>query len=382
MLAGATLVMDLEDHFDISVNLRVDSFDPFDSYWIFVAISWHHHRVHAENERHFSTMLAPLLLSLTALALSIHALDISQAHQPHRVFPAASFERYASDDDSLLRTIDPDAFDILYNNTYGKQMKEFLQATKERFLNSNFIVPDYPDSYTKNENATLVPLQRLVLTASSNSTTLQHGVDESYSLYIENTTCEVAFLNATTVYGVVRGLETLAQLIQFAFIDENKKAIYSLPSSFYIADTPAYTHRGLLMDTSRHYLPLSLILHNLDAMCMNKLNVLHWHLTDSPSFPYRSLQYPELAEKGAYHPSQVYTVEDIQLVVKEARLRGIRVVVELDLPGHSQSIAKSHPEYMSHCPSPKEPLDPTLPQVYDFITNLYTELTHLFPDGM
>jgi hexosaminidase len=81
-------------------------------------------------------------------------------------------------------------------------------------------------------------------------------------------------------------------------------------------------------------------------MAMNKLNVLHWHLTDSSSFPYQTESMPELATKGSYHPNMVYTTKDIQTVVKEAYLRGIRVIPEVDLPGHSQSIVASHPELM------------------------------------
>jgi hexosaminidase len=74
----------------------------------------------------------------------------------------------------------------------------------------------------------------------------------------------------------------------------------------------------------------------LDAMEMNKLNVLHWHLTDSQSWPYQSAMYPELAAKGAYCEKCVYDASDIKRVVREAADRGIRVVLEIDLPGHSQ----------------------------------------------
>jgi hexosaminidase len=107
-------------------------------------------------------------------------------------------------------------------------------------------------------------------------------------------------------------------------------------SPLQIVDQPVYPYRGLMIDTSRHYLPISLILSNLDAMEMNKLNVLHWHMTDSQSWPYKSEAYPELAVKGAYCDACVYDARDVTNVIQEALYRGIRVVLEVDLPGHSQ----------------------------------------------
>lgn len=136
-----------------------------------------------------------------------------------------------------------------------------------------------------------------------------------------------------------------------------------------------------MIDTARHYLPMNLILHNLDAMEMNKLNVLHWHITDSQSFPYQTQSYPELAEKGAYHPKLIYTTSDIMLVVHEAYLRGIRVIPELDLPGHSNAIGKARPDLLAHCPDPSEPVDPTNPEVYDFVETIYRDLSDIFPDS-
>jgi hexosaminidase len=127
---------------------------------------------------------------------------------------------------------------------------------------------------------------------------------------------------------------------------------------------------------------MDLILDNLDAMAMNKMNVLHWHISDTQSFPYALENLPELATKGAFHPRRIYTPANVRTLVREAYLRGIRVIPEIDMPGHTNAIAASHPEVMSHCPKASEPMNPTVPETYDFIYQIYRDLDAIFPDNM
>ncbi|XP_033321138.2 beta-hexosaminidase subunit beta [Megalopta genalis] len=204
---------------------------------------------------------------------------------------------------------------------------------------------------------------------------------ESYTLSISESST-VANLAADSVWGVLRGLDTFSQLLFPANDGPNLKIRCQS-----IVDWPKLPHRGLLLDTSRHYLPIHDILLTLDAMSYNKLNVLHWHIVDDNSFPYQSPRYPDLSIRGAYHPTMVYTLNDIQKIVDYARLRGIRVMPEFDTPGHTRSWGLAYPELLTACydsngkPTGKlGPMNPTNPYLYEFLRNLFSEIVRAFPD--
>ncbi|XP_012150681.1 beta-hexosaminidase subunit alpha [Megachile rotundata] len=206
-------------------------------------------------------------------------------------------------------------------------------------------------------------------------------MSESYVLSI-NEMSTAAKLVADSVWGILRGLETFSQLISPAGDGSNLKIKCQT-----IHDSPKLRHRGLLLDTSRHYLPISDILLTLDAMSYNKLNVLHWHIVDDNSFPYQSSKYPNLSAKGAYHPSMVYTLNDIQKIVDYARLRGIRVMPEFDTPGHTRSWGLAYPELLTTCYDAEGkttgklgPMNPINPNVYEFLRHLFAEIVQVFPD--
>ncbi|MBV8820437.1 MAG: family 20 glycosylhydrolase, partial [Acidobacteriaceae bacterium] len=203
------------------------------------------------------------------------------------------------------------------------------------------------------------------------------GEDESYTLEISPTQ---ARLTAPNALGILRGLETFLQLVHSS---SNGFAAPALS----ISDSPRFPWRGLHMDVSRHFMPLDIVLRNLDAMAAVKLNVFHWHLSDDQGFRVESKRYPKLHERGS--DGQYYTQDQIRQVVAYARDRGIRVVPEFDVPAHSAAWLAGYPE-LGSVPGPYqiertwgilEPtMDPTKESTYTFLDNFIGEMAPLFPD--
>ncbi|HEY0080752.1 MAG TPA: family 20 glycosylhydrolase [Pyrinomonadaceae bacterium] len=202
--------------------------------------------------------------------------------------------------------------------------------------------------------------------------------DESYSLEVSE---RQAVLNAATVVGAMRGLETFLQLV------EGDRAGYFVPAVS-IQDRPRFPWRGLLIDVARHYQPMEVLKRNLDAMAAVKLNVLHWHLTEDQGFRIESKKFPKLHRMGS--DGLFYTQDEAREIIAYARERGIRVVPEFDMPGHATSWLVGHPE-LGSAPGPYtiergagifEPaLDPTREETYKFLEAFLGEMAALFPDA-
>lgn len=206
--------------------------------------------------------------------------------------------------------------------------------------------------------------------------------DESYRLTISAQKIE---LSAPQLLGVLRGLETLLQLMGSNQGNVQINNEIQLPP-LTIVDNPRFTWRGLLLDTSRHFFSVKTIKRLLDAMAAAKYNVFHWHLTDDQGWRLASKAFPrlqQLASNGDY-----YTRQQIQEIVAYARAHGIQVLPEIDMPGHASAIAVAYPEWMSasgpyameyrwgvHKPT----LNPVDDSVYRFIDGLVAELVELFP---
>ncbi|KAJ6178188.1 beta-N-acetylhexosaminidase hex-Penicillium chrysogenum [Penicillium mononematosum] len=213
-----------------------------------------------------------------------------------------------------------------------------------------------------------------------NDADLQHGVDESYTLVVGNDGIRI---NAQTVWGVLHAFTTLQQII----ISDGKGGLI-IEQPVEIKDAPLYPHRGIMMDTGRNFISVRKLLEQIDGMALSKLNVLHWHLDDSQSWPVQMGSYPEMT-KDAYSPREVYTEHDMRTVIAHARARGVRVIPEVDMPAHSASgwqqidpeIVACAESWWSNDPNPGQ-LDIIYPKTYEVVNNVYQELSRIFSDNV
>ncbi|KAF4350676.1 hypothetical protein G4B88_015400 [Cannabis sativa] len=245
---------------------------------------------------------------------------------------------------------------------------------------------------------------------------LQLGVDESYTfsslsddnlVFVAGKHClwrtkgfgdiwTVPFLTLLFFWD----FQTFSQLCTF---DYSSKSVLVYQAPWYIQDKPRFSYRGLLLDTSRHYLPVDVIKQIIDSMSYAKLNVLHWHVIDEQSFPIEIPSYPNLW-RGSYTKWERYTVEDAIEIVNYAKLRGtflaldlnllsfwdlfpdyiyalwagINIMAEVDVPGHAESWGKGYPDLWpsSSC---REPLDVSKNYTFDVISGMLTDMREIFP---
>lgn len=204
------------------------------------------------------------------------------------------------------------------------------------------------------------------------------GEDESYHLAV---TASSAQLSAATSLGVLHGLQTFLQLV------EPTANGFAVPVVT-INDQPRFAWRGLLIDVSRHFIPLDVLKRNLDGMAAVKMNVLHFHLSDDQGFRVESRRFPKLHTEGS--DGQYYTQAELREFLDYAHDRGIRVVPEFDMPGHSRSWLVAYPELASSPgpykidPSDAGPdavIDPTQEATYKFLDKFVEEMGKLFPDA-
>ena len=203
------------------------------------------------------------------------------------------------------------------------------------------------------------------------------GTDESYQLVVSANGIR---LEAMTDIGALRGLETFLQLLTA------DKEGYYFPA-IKIDDAPRFPWRGLLIDVARHWQPVDVIKRNLDGMAAVKMNVLHWHLTEDQGFRVECKTFPKLHELGS--DGFYYTHEQIKEIIDYAADRGIRVMPEFDIPGHSTSWFVGYPQFAS-LPGPytierhwgiMDPtFDPTIEETYEFFDAFFKEMCALFTD--
>ena len=297
-------------------------------------------------------------------------------------------------------------------------------------------------------------LATLELHARDADAPLALETDESYQLHVAAPT---ATLRANTSVGLLRGLAAFEQLVLDISSDAGSVVLGINASSVTITDAPRFPHRAVMLDSARHFLPVPSILLMLEAMALNRMNVLHWHLADSQVrqngfllFSFRfSIVCPEpvLADRhfsivyrlkhvvysqatplatpfaiahgmqrgketpllrhfilkililprqtrdkhrensktksgvslGALSPHLTYNRSDLERVVATADVLGIRVVPEVDSPGHVESWARALDSDMRIDCGISTVLNPVSAKVDRFVDGLIGELAEIFP---
>ncbi|PNF29506.1 Chitooligosaccharidolytic beta-N-acetylglucosaminidase [Cryptotermes secundus] len=317
---------------------------------------------------------------------------------PHPTGPTTIGEQVVAFHPSIIR------FDLLEVVDSGRGTREYLAACTQLFLD-NLLVECGANCSVVSDTDVYV---RLV--TRSQDLTLNWNTDETYTLDIVTSSrvnSVTVNIRAETVYGARHGLETLSQLVARVPAplggggrghSSPRKHLLIMATNVRLSDAPIFRHRGLMLDTARNFLPLYAMKRTLDAMAASKLNVLHWHATDSQSFPLESPRVPQLARRrfGAYSSRQVYTPQDVAYLLEYARLRGVRIIMELDAPSHAGNgwqwgeaaglgqlaVCVNQQPWRKYCIQPPcGQLNPTNPNLYRVLRDLYRDILDIFPRG-
>ncbi|PSU31959.1 beta-N-acetylhexosaminidase [Photobacterium lutimaris] len=227
-----------------------------------------------------------------------------------------------------------------------------------------------------------------------------HLADGAYQLLVEQ---DDIWLIASTETGFSHATASLLQLLP-PYPSHQADTTYRIPM-VEICDAPHFSHRGMLLDCARHFHPVERIKCLLDQLARFKFNVFHWHLTDDEGWRIEIDAYPELTQTGAWRgpnePIQpqftaigqryggYYSKQDAREIIRYAADRGIMVIPEIDIPGHSRAAIKSLPALLAD-PDDKSVyrsiqgysdnvLSPALEGTYTFLAQVLDEICDLFP---
>ena len=217
---------------------------------------------------------------------------------------------------------------------------------------------------------------------------------------------------AGVFYGVQtmrKSLELRTESLEFATDPQESSTavvnskLYTLNSTL-IKDAPRFSWRGMHLDCSRHFWPVTFVKKFIDLLAMHNMNVLHWHLTDDQGWRIEIKKWPKLITVGSQRSGTIigtnsdlddetpyggyYTQEEIRDIVAYAAARHITIVPEIDMPGHMLAALASYPE-LGCTGGPyqvghywgvyKDVLCIGNPKVYQFVEDVLTEVMELFP---
>ena len=216
---------------------------------------------------------------------------------------------------------------------------------------------------------------------------------EGYKLTISS---HKIIVTSETIEGAIHAIFSIAQL---QLMQPDKRKIPCVE----IVDSPRFEYRGMHLDVSRNFFPISFIKKYIDLMALYKYNTFHWHLTDGPGWRLEIKKYPSLTKIAAFRTHQAftewwktgrryshegdpnayggyYTQEEAKEVVDYAARRGITVIPEIEMPGHSEEVLAVYPE-LSCSGEPYKNAEFCIgnPGTYTFLENVLTEVMSIFP---
>lgn len=278
---------------------------------------------------------------------------------------------------------------LRFETSAQEEDRQLLQEAYTIFkANIRALSVDETDRYTPSD---VTEFLIKVLVTSFDHRTIHLNTDETYNLTLLPIEKDlVATIQAKTYFGARHGLETLSQLI---WSDETKAgSVLRVLKGARIQDSPKFPYRGLMIDTARQFFSVPSLKRVLTGMSACKLNVFHWHISDSQSFPFASPRVPQMAKYGAYSSDMVYTAEDVKEIVEFARVRGIRVLIEIDAPAHAGNgwnwgqkygmgelaLCVNLQPWSMYCGEPPcGQLNPDNPFVYSVLEDLYRDVLEL-----
>lgn len=275
--------------------------------------------------------------------------------------------------------------DLQFSGPENQVLKNAFDRTLQNIKSDKF-VPLEADSTVWAKVPDSASIKTMAFTIRDANADLQHGVNESYTLDVSKN--DQVKVTAETIWGALHALTTFEQLVLYQ--SDNDKIFVEGPVS--IVDEPKYPYRGLMIDTARNFYSVEALCRHIDALAAAKMNVFHWHLTDTQSWPIAVKTYPKMTD-DAYSTAETYQAEDVKKVVHYARARGVRVIPELDLPGHSNSGWRQINKDIVACgdydgpwidvagePNPGQ-LDISKGATYTALKHVYDDISSMFADN-
>ena len=274
-----------------------------------------------------------------------------------------------------------------------------FEFTAHTVLNTNL-----PESaYFYKEELQRILKERMGITLSENKSVAEQTVElildssiEGKEHYILEVNKHSVSIKASTEIGIYYGLKTLDQLL---LGDVYRTSCHKL-AFIRIDDKPRFGHRALMLDPARNFLPVQDVKFYIEQMARFKFNVLQLHLTDDQGWRIEIKSHPELTQVGAFRNSNVdkkeepdngfYTQEQLRDLVSFAAIRGVEIIPEIDVPGHTVSVLAAYQELgCTHMQRAKKIVGKTVnmmlcasnSKVYELYDDIIREVAGIFPSS-